>query len=241
MNLVIDIGNSRIKSAIFNRKKLIWHGDSAKQLSKKLLKQYEVKHTLVCNVSGKTFSFIQFLKKQTDYIELTDRTPLPIKNKYETPKTLGKDRLAAAVGFASLFPKTDLLVIDMGTCITCDFVNSKNEFLGGAILPGIEMRLKAMHQFTGNLPLVKKGNSKNKLLGRNTKDALLAGGVTATVFEIESIINGYKLRYEKLRVGVTGGDSTFFAAEFKKGIFANPHLVLIGLNEILEYNRSRSA
>lgn len=241
MNLVIDIGNSRIKSAIFNDKKLIWHSNSAKDISEEILKQYSVKRTLVCNVSGKKNPSLTFLKRQTDYLELTDSTPLPIKNKYETPKTLGKDRLAAAIGLSSLFPKTNLLIIDIGTCITCDFVNSKNEFLGGAILPGIDMRLKAMHHYTGNLPLVKKEDSKNKLLGRNTKDALLAGGVTATMNELTGIISDYRLRYERLRVGVTGGDSAFFVAQFKKGIFANPHLVLIGLNEILEYNRSHSA
>jgi type III pantothenate kinase len=166
---------------------------------------------------------------------LSEKTPLPIINSYKTPLTLGKDRLAAVAGASVLYPEKDILVFDAGTCLTIDFINSDKEYIGGRISPGIEMRYNALHTFTDKLPLIK--SKKNTLvIGNDTKTSIICGVQQGILAEVKAIISDYKSQNTDTVFVFTGGDSFYFEKELKNSIFANPNLVLIGLNEILDYN-----
>ena len=166
---------------------------------------------------------------------LSEKTPLPIINNYKTSLTLGKDRLAAVVGASVLYPGKDVLVFDAGTCLTIDFINSDKEYVGGRISPGIEMRYNALHTFTDKLPLIK--SEKNTLvIGNDTKTSIISGVQQGILAEVKTIISEYKSKNTDTVFVFTGGDSFYFEKELKNSIFANPNLVLIGLNEILDYN-----
>ena len=165
----------------------------------------------------------------------SEKTPLPIINSYKTPLTLGKDRLAAVVGASVLHPGKDILVFDAGTCLTIDFINSNKEYIGGRISPGIKMRYSALHTFTDKLPLIK--SEKNVLvIGNDTKTSIISGVQQGILAEVKTIISEYKSQNTDTVFVFTGGDSFYFEKELKNSIFANPNLVLIGLNEILDYN-----
>ena len=238
VNLTIDIGNTRIKLGIFKKKKLIkkitWNDWSIRQI-KELCKKWEIQNIALSTVSDLDQQFERYFSKHFNYLKLSHQTKLPIKNKYRTPKTLGKDRLAAIIGAYSLFPKSAVLVIDAGTCITYDILTKEGAYLGGNIVPGIDMRLKAMHHFTAKLPLVKKGAIK-KLVGNTTKSALRTGGQLAAVFEMKGLIEAYSAQFGSIKIILTGGDANFFEKNLKTKIFVNQNLILIGLNKILAYN-----
>ncbi|RYF69442.1 MAG: type III pantothenate kinase, partial [Cytophagaceae bacterium] len=165
--------------------------------------------------------------------------PIPIRNAYETPRTLGADRLAAAVGAASLFPAQNCLILDLGTCITADFVSADGTFQGGLISPGLRMRLQAMHTFTARLPMldnVPGAEAWPPLTASNTREAMLSGAMNGMALELAGIIEEYTNRYTDLRVIVCGGDGPLFINRLKPGIFAVPELVLQGLNRIMLTN-----
>jgi type III pantothenate kinase len=182
---------------------------------------------------------IRFLSGNFEFfLELDDQTSLPIENIYETPETLGKDRLAAAVGANELFPDQNLLIIDAGTAITYDLVSEKNQFVGGNISPGLEMRFKALNQFTGKLPLVKYDDD-TELIGRNTMEAIRAGVQNGILFEMNGTIDLFNRNYKNLQIIMTGGDSNFFDRKLNYSIFVHFNITLIGLNRILEYNAKK--
>jgi type III pantothenate kinase len=239
MNLAIDIGNSGIKIGLFNKSELI-HFSHVKSAGKFLWKKYaiqkQVTNVIICSVvkdSGKSIE--KKLKNVANTIHLNELTKTPIKNKYKTPKTLGKDRLAVAIAGSDLFPKSNVLIIQAGTCLTLDFINAKNEYLGGAISPGLNMRLKALHTFTGKLPLVKPETISYRI-GTTTNESILSGVVNGMKDEIDGTIEEYKRIYKNLKVILTGGDAYFFESQLKNEIFAQPNLVLYGLNKIIEHN-----
>ena len=176
-----------------------------------------------------------FQEKFERVIELDENTPLPIENCYKTKDTLGKDRIAAIVGAHDLYPKTNLLVIDAGTAITYDVINDKGQYLGGNISPGIKMRFKALHQFTGKLPKVQQQDF-NKLYGTTTEEAIRAGVQHGVVFEVDKAIDTFKDFYGNLKVIITGGDADFFDKKLKNSFFVHFNLTALGLNRILEYN-----
>jgi len=173
-----------------------------------------------------------------EYIKLGTETLIPIQNLYETPETLGKDRLAAAVGANELFPDQNLLIIDAGTAITYDLVSEKNEFIGGNISPGLSMRFRALNQFTGKLPLLEY-NDDFQVIGRNTNDAIRAGVQNGILYEISHTIDLFNRNYQNLQIIMTGGDSNFFAGKLNYSIFVHFNITLIGLNRILEYNAKK--
>jgi type III pantothenate kinase len=162
-------------------------------------------------------------------------TQIPLKNAYKTPETLGKDRIAAAVAAWHEFPGKDLLVIDAGTAITMDMVTKPGEFLGGAIAPGIDLRFKALHTFTGRLPLIKRKNI-NYLTGTSTEESINSGVINGIAAEIDGIIDKYKILYPDLITIFGGGDSKFLHKRLKNSIFALPNPVVNGLHTILNYN-----
>ena len=238
MNLIIDIGNTRVKMGVFEKgsilKKLIWGKLEEKRL-KVLLAKYNIKKVAVSSTAGLSPLIERFLKKNYQLLYLNAKTSLPIKNLYKTPKTLGKDRLAGAVGANHIFPTKNCLVIDAGTCITYDMITREGDYLGGNISPGVKMRFKAMHEFTAKLPEVKQRNYKT-LIGKTTISALQTGGALGAVLEMEGFIKAYRKEFTPLRVILTGGDADFFANQLKTKIFVNQNLVLIGLNKILSHN-----
>jgi type III pantothenate kinase len=240
MNLVIDIGNTRTKFSVFNRGEVIITVPVNEFLPEHIdVLQNEhpaLQKVILSAVKDYPQELKSALQNKFEYfIELNEHTPLPIENCYKTPETLGKDRIAAAVGGFDLYPDTNLLIIDAGTAITYDIVNDKHQFLGGNISPGIEMRFKALHQFTGKLPLVKQQNF-GKLYGTSTEEAIRAGVQNGVVFEIDKAIDTFKEFYKNLKVIITGGDAEFFDKKLKNSFFVNFNLTALGLNRILEYN-----
>jgi type III pantothenate kinase len=239
MNLIIDIGNTHNKFALFEGGEMIesWQQSFSdpKELFYKIQSLTQVRHSIICTVREPAKLLPRAIKKKFPVLWLDSATPLPIKNKYQTPATLGNDRLANAAGASVIFPEKNVLVIDMGTCVKYDFIDNKKNYHGGAISPGLEMRFKALNHFTAKLPLIEP-SKKFSLTGKNTKDSILSGVENGIIFEINGMIEQYKKEHDELKVILTGGDSAFFADLLKSSIFAAPDLTLQGLNEILNYN-----
>ena len=243
LNLVIDIGNTRTKIALFNQHDLMFNVpiEHLTVNHLKMLKDEYVQldKAILSSVKKVDDEVLQFLHEQFRYfIELDHQTKLPLVNLYETPETLGKDRLAAAVGANELFPDQNILIIDAGTAITYDLVSENNEFLGGNISPGMKMRYKALNQFTGKLPLVEYSDDF-ELVGGNTVDAIRAGVQNGIVYEMNGTIDSFNRIYENLQIVMTGGDSIFFDEILNYTIFVHFNLTLIGLNRILEHNAEK--
>lgn len=199
----------------------------------------QLKKVILSSVKPYDEELKRVLSEEFDqFIELDHQTALPIDNLYETPETLGKDRIAAAVGANELFPDQNLLIIDAGTAITYDLVSEKNQFVGGNISPGLEMRFKALNHFTGKLPLVEYSNDYEPV-GKNTIDAIRAGVQNGILFEIAQTIDLFNRNYQNLHIIMTGGDSYFFDKKLNYSIFVNFNLTLIGLNRILEHNAKK--
>ena len=236
MNLVIDIGNTFVKLAVFEQDAVVDFQISKEINSEKInefIFKYSIKSAIVSSVRGNE-SFEMLKKYKT--LHFSSTTPVPITNCYQTPETLGLDRLAAVVGAAVKFPNEHVLVIDMGTCITFDFLSLKKEYLGGSISPGFEMRYKALHHFTGKLPLVKCEGNENNIVGNTTVSSINSGVYYGVKNEVEGVIQQYGQQYPALKIIITGGDRKRFDLEPKNRIFADEFLVLKGLNEILKYN-----
>jgi type III pantothenate kinase len=194
---------------------------------------------MISNVINDNHIITVAIKKKFPYIFLNAGTPIPIKNQYKTPETLGNDRLANAVGATIIFPEKNVLIIDMGTCIKYDFIDKNKNYHGGAISPGLEMRFKSLDKFTDQLPLIEPSENFS-LTGRSTEESILSGVQNGIIFEINGMIDQYKKKHDELKVIITGGDHAFFANHLKSSIFAAPNLTLQGLNEILEYNVRKS-
>ena len=199
----------------------------------------QLKQAILSSVKPVDEELLQFLSGNFDlFIELNHLTELPIENLYETPETLGKDRIAAAVGANELFPDQNILVIDAGTAITYDLVSEKNQFVGGNISPGLQMRFKALNHFTGKLPLVSYSDEFQSI-GRNTTDAIRAGVQNGILYEIAHTIDVFNENYQNLQIVMTGGDSIFFDKKLNYSIFVHFNITLIGLNRILEHNAKK--
>ncbi|MBU2939175.1 type III pantothenate kinase [Lacinutrix sp. C3R15] len=240
MNLIIDVGNSFVKLAVFKQDKII---DSYKVRSKDVLKTLRLIRKEYKNIDKTIFSSVGKLKK-TDltYLEkyyktiiLSHETKVPFKNLYGTPKTLGIDRIALVSASVQQYSNKNVLIIDAGTCITFDFITNKNQYVGGAISPGIRMRYDALHHFTANLPLLKTEMPKN-IIGDSTTSAMHSGVIKGVLHEIDGAIQEYKSKYPDLTVILTGGDTKFLSKQLKSSIFANSNFLLEGLNFILQYN-----
>ena len=239
MDLIIDLGNTNKKLALFQNEKLI-ELQSFPELELNLLRDFTIQHRGIVNcilssVVDHPESFNIFLAEQFNFIELNQNTKVPIRNLYDQPETLGKDRLAAAVAGADKFPGQDVLVVNLGSCITFDFVNSRNEYLGGAISPGMNMRFKALNTFTGKLPLITHKETES-LLGVDTESSILSGVVNGIIHEIEGTVSQYRKQFRKMKVILSGGDLNYFDKRLKISIFAVPNIVIEGLYQILAFN-----
>ncbi len=239
MNLCIDRGNSLTKIGIFVNEKLL----TTKVFEKfgleqvvQIFSEYSIENVILSSVVDTENVLKNYLKDRSNFfVELSHKTKLPFVNTYLTPETLGKDRIAAVAGAAWLKPNTDLLVIDAGTAITFDFIDANSIYHGGNIAPGIEMRARALHQYTSKLPYVVP-KEEFTLLGNNTINAINSGIIQGIVFEIDGYIQTLKIKYPELSTFLTGGSIFYFDKKLKNSIFAEKFLVLFGLNRILQYN-----
>ncbi|WP_288290054.1 type III pantothenate kinase [uncultured Alistipes sp.] len=241
MNLVVDIGNTLLKLAVFDGGRLVAQqcvGELREETFAGLLGGARAARAVVASTRGEAPAIVEAVRRHTDYLlEFTPATPVPIGNAYLTPATLGRDRLAAAVGAATLYPGRNALIVDFGTAVTLDFVSADGVFRGGCISPGMAMRFRALHEYTAALPLCDATDSA-ELLGRTTDEAVRLGVMNSLAFEIEGYIARMQGEIADLCVIFTGGDTNFFAKRIKNTIFANCNLVFWGLNRILEYNAS---
>ncbi|MFN3996780.1 type III pantothenate kinase [Algoriphagus sp.] len=235
MNLVIDIGNTRIKSALFEVDDLIEEHffeefDTA-------LTFWETLDFEACLISSVRYSEEEIAKKLFfPFQYLNHSTILPILNHYGTPKTLGLDRIAAAVGAWQLAGRNPVLAIDLGSCITFEFVDESATYRGGAISPGLQMRAKAMNSFTARLPLVELDQKPENPTGDSTITCMQAGIWFGVEYELKGQIETYRLKIPEIKVYICGGDSLSFESLVKDHIFVVPNLVLHGLNCILNHN-----
>jgi type III pantothenate kinase len=238
MNLIIDSGNTLAKAALFQGDEIIASARSANDdwsFVFEMMGENNPEFVIISDVSNATQPLKNELEKSIRVISMTGDTPVPLKIAYTTPETLGPDRIAAAVYGQKLFPDHHVLVIQAGTCITYEFLTPIKEYLGGAISPGMDMRLKAMHTFTAKLPLVKK-KEIDYLTGNSTENSILSGVINGCIAEIDGMIDKYRQNYQDLKVIAGGGDIFFFDKKLKNRIFATENLVLRGLNEILNFN-----
>ncbi len=243
INLVVDIGNSSTKIAVFNQDERIFSDQSpvlAIDSILQLKERYGVENLIICSVKEDIFLDEAHLKRDFNYIRFGRTTAIPINNKYQSPETLGLDRLAAVIGAYHLFPEQQIMVLDAGTCITYDVLNEKAEYHGGSISPGIKMRFEAMYHFTAKLPLVQFSGNYHATYGENSEDAIKSGAINGVSYEAEGFINSQLKSNPNTKIILCGGDAAFFDTRFKNSIFAHlilhePHLVLIGLNTVVNH------
>jgi type III pantothenate kinase len=236
MNLVVDYGNTFTKVGVFNHLHLKeQHTFSDQEQLKSYLQNFSADNFILSSVTREDKFVMEWVGHIKRKYTLTYKLPLPIKNLYATPQTLGVDRIAGVCGAQQQFPNMNCLVIDAGTCVTYDFINDKGEYHGGGISPGLKMRFQAMNAFTAKLPLATLVENP-PLIGNTTETCLQSGAIHGMIAEINGTIALYRQKFEALQVILCGGDTSFFENKLKGPIFAIPELVLSGLNSILIYN-----
>ena len=237
-SLCFDFGNTRKKVAVFNSGEiqsiLQLQDDSTKTLEW-LLEKYKPTKTILSSVIEHDPLFEKMLEARTKFHRLNHLSKVAFTTPVGKPETIGADRLALCAAAVHYYPRKNNLVIGMGTCVTYNFINKEHEFLGGAISPGMEMRLKAMNQFTAKLPLV-KADSNVPLIGYDTNSNLLSGVVLGMAKEIDGFIEAYDEKFGNFNVLLTGGDLVHLASHLKNKIFADPDLIFKGLYAISEVN-----
>ncbi len=242
MNLILDIGNTRVKLGVFSTRNeylIAVDPPSVEEELKSILRQFpKIKKALI-SASGKLDSnWLNFLQQNVDVHLFSSTSNIPYKSKYTTPETLGLDRKALVASAILEFPDKNNLIIDLGTCITYDFVDQNRIYYGGAISPGKKMRFRAMNNFTANLPLINIDHKDYKIMltGDSTKNAMAIGVIEGIVMEVQGFVNQYKKKYSDLTVILCGGDANLLAGRLKNSIFANSNFQMKGLNHILEQN-----
>ncbi|MCL2245510.1 MAG: type III pantothenate kinase [Lentimicrobiaceae bacterium] len=240
MNLILDIGNTLQKIAVFDETDKCLFYQSFQEITKltlaSILRTFPVENSIISSVADFNANLVKFLEENTNMVHYSHKTKLPVTILFKTPETLGLDRIANAVGAAALHPGKNVLSIQAGTCLVYDFVNEKGEYLGGSISPGMQMRFAALHEKTKKLPLLKKEESLPHFLGTDSNNSILSGVLNGMCYEIEGFIEDYQMQFKDLTVLFTGGDATCLQKFIKNTIFAAPKVVLKGLNEIIKYN-----
>lgn len=241
----IDIGNTRAKlrSTVYDvdtktYSEPVLHIISKEKLNENELEKWSERNNiqyLACSASGRVSKEISTWFNKNGVLVLSHKSNMPLSILYETPETLGRDRIAVAIAANSLYPSEGNLVIDLGTCITYDWVNENGVFLGGNISPGIEMRLEAMHEKTAALPKAEISYEVD-LVGNSTISALQHGAVMGTICEIESFIERSEEKYENLVVLLTGGNAKEVSKLLKKTHVVHDDLLHAGLCELIRYN-----
>lgn len=240
MNLVLDVGNSYLKMAVFNNNKLhqrelLKANINLASFLKTIKSMPDIINVFVSSVSELNVDIYTYLNDNYKLIKLNNQLNFPFENCYHTPNSLGGDRLALAAAASFYYPNKNVLIIDAGTCITYDLINASNQYLGGGISPGIAMRYKSLNYFTSRLPLLDSKND-SELIGTDTNRSIESGVINGVISEIDGIISQYMMEFDDLTVVLTGGDSEFLSMQLKNSIFANSNFLLEGLNYLLQFN-----
>ncbi len=239
MILTIDVGNTRIKAAVFEGdtilESFVFGKKELENKIKNILKKNQsITHLVVSSVGDvEKQSFLTF-EKVLEVHFVSNEDIFPFINNYGTPKTLGVDRMVLAAGATLLYPNQNRLIIDAGTCVTYDFVDENNVYQGGAIAPGLRLRYESLHQFTAKLPLLSVASPEG-YIGKSTSESIHSGVVNGLVYEIDGFIDEYKASSSKIIIILTGGDADFLAKRLKNTIFANSNFLLESLNQIFQY------
>jgi type III pantothenate kinase len=238
--LCFDFGNTRLKAAFFQEKKMkemaVLESDGL-DIVESLLKKFKPQKTILSSVVNHNPEIEIHLAEKTRFHKLNYLSRLPFTTPVGKPETIGADRLALSAAAAYFFPMQHNLVIGMGSCVTYNFINKSHEFLGGGISPGMEMRMKALNQFTAKLPVVKPDGNV-PLVGYDTPTNILSGVVMGMAHEIDGFIDAYKQKFNNFNVHLTGGDLVYLAPHLKNQIFADPDLIFKGLYAISEVNNT---
>ncbi|MBP8764259.1 MAG: type III pantothenate kinase [Ferruginibacter sp.] len=240
ITLCFDFGNSRKKLAVFSNKKIIaeriLYTDTSGEIET-LLHEFKPQKSILSSVINHNPGIEDTLKEKTHFHKLSVATKLNFTAPVGKPETIGADRLAIAAAAVHFFPKKNNLVIGLGSCITFNFISQQHEFLGGAISPGMQMRFKAMHEFTAMLPLVEE-DWNFPLIGYDTRTNLQSGVLHGMASELDGIINRYRDKYRNFNVVLTGGNTAHFASRLKNKIFADPNFLFKGLYALSQYNNN---
>ena len=237
VSLCLDFGNTNLKAALFlgdkMTDKIVFTQEEAIFTIGKIIEMHKPQRTILSSNITHSTEIDVLLEANTKFILLNSKTRLPFLNAYGSPETLGNDRLALVAALSKLYPKEDSIVISIGTCITYNFLAKNNAFRGGAISPGVELRLKAMHQFTDKLPLVEREGHLS-VLGYDTDTSIRSGAINGIAAEIDGMIARFESQYGRINAVLTGGDSPFFESRLKNKIFADTNFLFKGLYAILD-------
>ncbi len=242
MLLAIDVGNTQVKAAVFEGNTMLEKEMVEllrfREAVEKILENHPAIENMVVASVGKTQKndFSGFSKPLKVWF-VSHEEKFPFKNNYATPATLGIDRLVLATGAVLKYPKQNRLVIDAGTCVTYDFVDENDTYLGGAISPGIRLRYEALHNYTAKLPLLSRDTPVG-FIGNTTNQSIQSGVVNGLALEIEGFVNLYSAAYQNFIIILTGGDAEFLAKRLKNTIFANQNFLLESLNQLFQYNKN---
>jgi type III pantothenate kinase len=242
MLLAIDIGNSKIKGAVFKDNTILVHfvfdyTDWQKKIEKIFSHYPELTHLVVASVGKLSKSDFLWLDKKVKISFVSSEMNFPFTNSYKTPHTLGIDRMVLACGAVLQFPQKNRLVIDAGTAITYDFIDEHDNYLGGAISPGIQLRYKSLNDHTAKLPLLHTPD-EDFFIGQTTSESIHSGVVNGVIHEIEGFIDRYRATYENFIIILTGGDTVFLAKRLKSTIFANQNFLLESLNDLYQFQNN---
>ena len=240
MVLTIDVGNTNVKVAVFKQfnllDKFVFQKNNFQNNFQIVFKKYpNHKKAVLSSVSLLDEKDIIWLKNQIEIIEINSNLVFPFTNNYTTPNTLGIDRMVLAAGAVIEYPNQNILIIDAGTCVTYDFITNKKEYLGGAISPGLNMRYKALNDYTAKLPLL-ENNTPDNFIGNSTSQSIHSGVVNGLCYEIEGFISEFSVKNEQFIIILTGGDAIFLANRLKSTIFADENFLLKSLHQLYTYS-----
>jgi type III pantothenate kinase len=243
MLLAVDIGNTKIKAAVFEGtafvEKFVFSPEEAAEGIKKIFKKFPTAtQSIMSTVGREDSSLLLWLQENTALTAVNHTVSFPFVNDYATPATLGIDRMVLAAGAVLKYPDTHRLVIDAGTCVTYDFTTAQNHYLGGAISPGLQLRYNAMHNFTAKLPLLYP-EMPQSYIGNTTKMSMHSGVINGLLHEAEGFVAQYNQQYQDVTVILTGGDADFLAKRLKNTIFANSNFLLESLNLLYLYTNQK--
>ena len=236
--LCFDFGNTRLKCGVFENdifKEDILLPDDSIVTIEQLLQKYQPQNSILSSVIKHDEAVETILSNNTRFHKLSHNTKLNFTTAVSKPESIGADRLALIAAAVHFYPAKNNLVVGLGTCITYNFINQYNQFIGGAISPGMELRFKSMHDYTALLPLVNK-DWNFPVIGYDTKTNLQSGVIAGITYEIDGFINEYARKYSNFNAVLTGGDTSYFAGQLKNKIFADPYFLFKGLYALSETN-----
>lgn len=242
ITLCFDFGNTRLKCGVFKDEELtevLTLNDDSNSTIENLLEQYSPKKTILSSVIDHSIDIETILAEKTSFHKLSAQTVLPFTTPVGKPETIGADRLALAAAAVHFYKGKNNLVIGLGSCVTYNFINKYNSFIGGSISPGMEMRFKSLNAYTAKLPLI-QADWNFPLIGYDTRTNILSGVLLGLAVEIDGIIYKYRDKFTNFNVLLTGGDALYFAHHLKNKIFADPDLIFKGLYAISETNYTKT-